>query len=268
VTTRDRIVIIIVLVAATLAASWFVVLAPKRKEAADLRGKIDVANKHLLEAQQSAAQAKQAKGRYQDDYATVATLGKAVPSSDALPSLLYQLQAASHNARIDFNTLKVAGTGSAPAAAATPPAAAAKAASTEPNSTDSSASASAAPAPATQAASATLPPGATVGSAGFPVMPFSFVFNGSFFDMERFLGDVQRFVRIDGKRVDVRGRLLSVDGFALTAGPKGFPSVRATVSATAYLQSPNDASPNDAGTSATTPPASTTPAAPSAGVTQ
>jgi hypothetical protein len=261
VTTRDRIVIVVVLLAAALAASWFVVLAPKRKEAADLRGKIDVANQQLTQAQQSAAQAKQAKGRYQDDYATVATLGKAVPSSDALPSLLYQLQAASHDARIDFNTLKVAGTG-APAAA-TPPAAAAKASTTESNGTPSSPSAPAAPAPATQAASATLPPGATVGSAGFPVMPFSFVFNGSFFDMERFLGEVQRFVRVDGKRVDVRGRLLSIDGFALAAGPKGFPSVRATVSATAYLQSPNDA-----GTSTTTPPASTAPAAPTAGVTQ
>ena len=262
-TARDRIVIVVVLVAAALAGSWFVVLAPKRKAAAELSTKIDAAKQQLMQAQQSAAQAKQAKGRYQDDYATVATLGKAVPSSDALPSLLYQLQAASHNARIDFNTLKVAGTGSAPAAAATPPAAAAKAASTEPNSTDSAASASAASAPATQAASASLPPGATVGSAGFPVMPFSFVFNGSYFDMERFLGEVQKFVRVNDKRVDVRGRLLSVDGFALAPGPKGFPSVRATVSATAYLQSPNDA-----GSSVTTPPTSTAPAAATAGVTQ
>jgi hypothetical protein len=266
VTTRDRIVIVVVLVAAALAGSWFVVLAPKRKEAAELSTKIDAAKQQLMQAQQSAAQAKQAKGRYQDDYATVATLGKAVPSSDALPSLLYQLQAASHSARIDFNTLKVAATGSAPAAAATPPAAA-KAAATGPNSTDTAAaassSASAAPAPATQAATASLPPGATVGSAGFPIMPFSFVFNGSFFDMERFLGEVQNFVRVNDKRVDVRGRLLSVDGFALAAGPKGFPSVRATVSATAYLQSPNDA-----GSSVTTPPASTAPAAATAGVTQ
>jgi Type II secretion system (T2SS), protein M len=267
VTTRDRIVIVVVLVAAALAGSWFVVLAPKRKEAGELRTKIETATKQLTQAQQSATQAKQAKAGYQDDYATVATLGKAVPSSDALPSLLYQLQAASHDARIDFSTLKVSAAGSGAATGPTPPAAAAKAAGTGSNSTDSSASASSsastAPAPATQAASASLPPGATVGSAGFPVMPFAFVFSGSFFDMERFLGEVQRFVRIDGERVDVRGRLLSVDGFALTAGPKGFPSVRATVSATAYLQSPNDA-----GTSATTPPASTAPATPTAGVTQ
>jgi hypothetical protein len=269
VTARDRIVIVVVLVAAALAGSWFVVLAPKRKEAAELRSQIDAATQTLVQAQQSADQAKKAKDGYQDDYATVATLGKAVPSSDALPSLIYQLQAASHNARIDFNTLKVAA-GGAPAAAT--PAAAVKAASTESSGTDSSAPAAssatptptpATPAPATQAASATLPPGATVGSAGFPVMPFSFVFSGSFFDMERFLGEVQRFVRVDGDRVDVRGRLLSIDGFALAAGPKGFPSVKATVSATAYLQSPNDA-----GSAATTPSASTTAAAPTAGVTQ
>ena len=37
-------------------------------------------------------------------------------------------------------------------------------------------------APATQAAAAALPPGATVGAAGFPTMPFTFTFEGSFFD--------------------------------------------------------------------------------------
>ena len=45
---------------------------------------------------------------------------------------------------------------------------------------------------ATQAAAATLPPGATVGAAGFPTMPFTFVFNGRFFDMETFLARVNR----------------------------------------------------------------------------
>jgi len=70
-------------------------------------------------------------------------------------------------------------------------------------------------------------------------MPFSFVFNGTFFDMERFLNEVQRFVRVNGDNVDVRGRLLSIDGFALNAGPNGFPSVKATISATAYLMSPD-----------------------------
>jgi Tfp pilus assembly protein PilO len=272
VTSRDRIIIVVLLVAAAMAGVWFVGLAPKRKEATDLSAKLDVARQQLTEVEQSAAQARNAKARYDSDYAQVATLGKAVPKSDAIPSLVYQLQAAAHDARITFSSLKVAGSG-APAPSAPAQAAAAANAtngsggsgstsggsgstsgSTSTGSTPSSTSAS--PAPATQAATATLPPGAAVGSAGFPTMPFSFVFNGSFFDMERFLREVQRFVRVDGERVDVRGRLLSIDGFALNAGPTGFPSVKANISATAYLTSPDSSSsatPTDSGSTASTP---------------
>jgi Tfp pilus assembly protein PilO len=265
VTARDRIIIVVLLVAAAMAGVWFVGLAPKRKEATDLSAKLDVARQQLTEVEQSAAQARQAKARYDSDYAQVATLGKAVPKSDAIPSLVYQLQAAAHDARITFSSLKVAGSGApAPSAPAQATAAAnatngsggsgSTSGSTSTGSTPSSTSAS--PAPATQAATATLPPGAAVGSAGFPTMPFSFVFNGSFFDMERFLREVQRFVRVDGKRVDVRGRLLSIDGFALNAGPTGFPSVKANISATAYLTSPDSASsttPNSSGSTTSTP---------------
>jgi Tfp pilus assembly protein PilO len=272
VTSRDRIIIVVLLVAAAMAGVWFVGLAPKRKEATDLSAKLDVARQQLTEVEQSAAQARNAKARYDSDYAQVATLGKAVPKSDAIPSLVYQLQAAAHDARITFSSLKVAGSG-APAPSAPAQAAAAANAtngsggsgstsggsgstsgSTSTGSTPSSTSAS--PAPATQATTATLPPGAAVGSAGFPTMPFSFVFNGSFFDMERFLREVQRFVRVDGERVDVRGRLLSIDGFALNAGPTGFPSVKANISATAYLTSPDSSSsatPTDSGSTASTP---------------
>jgi Tfp pilus assembly protein PilO len=257
-TARDRIIIVVVLVAAALAGFWFVGLAPKRKDAADLKSQIDKANQELTTAQQMAAQARQAKARYDADYADLATLGKAVPKNDALPSLLYQLQSAAHGAKIDFNSLKVTtgGPGAAPAPAAAT-AAVAKSNSpatpgSSPSSSGSTASSSGSPAsgptspsttssvPATQAASTTLPPGALIGSAGFPTMPFSFVFNGTFVDMEQFIRDVQRFVRVDGDRVDVRGRLLSVDAFSLTAGNGGFPNVRASISATAYLRGPGD----------------------------
>jgi hypothetical protein len=235
-TARDRMIIVVVLIAAALGAFWFVGLAPKRKEAGDLQSKIDAATTQVADAQLKASQARQAKAGYAKDYAEVATLGKAVPKSDALPSLIYQLQTAAHGARINFNSLKVTPSG---AAAATPPAGAAVAAAkgTTPSTATPSTSKSA---PATQAASAALPPGATIGSAGFPTMPFSFVFNGTFFDMERFLRDVQQFVRVDGQGVDVSGRLLSVDGFGLSAGPGGFPNVKASISATAYLRSPAD----------------------------
>jgi Tfp pilus assembly protein PilO len=276
VTSRDRIIIVVVLVAAVLAGVWFVGLAPKRKEAADLSSQIDTAKQQLAEAEQSAGQARQAKARYDGDYAAVATLGKAVPKSDAVPSLVYQLQSAAHDARIDFKSLKIAGNGAQ--ASPTAPAAASAAVAKSSNASGSSStgangsttpSTGATPAPATQAATASLPPGAAVGSAGFPTMPFSFVFNGSFFDMERFLREVQRFVRVDGKNVDVRGRLLSVDGFALSAGPTGFPSVRASISATAYVLSPDDTAAAAAGGSSSTGPgsASSAPTAQTAGVT-
>jgi hypothetical protein len=258
VTTRDRLVIVSVLLAAALAGFWFLGLAPKRKEAAELQAQINTERLHLSDAQQKAATAAEAKDRYRSDYAAVAALGKAVPKSDALPSLIYQLQAAAGGARIDFRSLKVAaagGQGPTAAPAATP---AAKAATTTGTGTTPSTSsagttsstggtaasgaapASSTPAPATQAAAAALPPGAVVGAAGFPTMPFAFVFDGTFFDMETFMSEVQRFVRINGDRVDVRGRLLSIDGFSLSAGPGGFPKVNASISATAYLLSPDD----------------------------
>ena len=265
-TARDRIIIVVVLVAAALAGVWFVGLAPKRKEATELQAKLDVANQQLAQAQQSAAQAEQAKARYDRDYAEVASLGKAVPKSDAIPSLVYQLQAAAHSARIDFSSLKVAGNATQ-TVPSTPANTAAAAKSTDNSGSNgsssngagsggSSSSTNAAAAPATQAATSSLPPGAAVGSAGFPTMPFSFVFNGTFFDMERFLSEVQRFVRVNGQNVDVRGRLLSIDGFALNAGPNGFPSVKANITATAYLMSPDDAAttsatPGSTGTGAT-----------------
>jgi hypothetical protein len=250
-TTRDRLVIVGVLLAAALAGFWFLGLAPKRKAAADLQAQVATQTQQLTTVQAQAATARQAKVRYNDDYAAVAKLGKAVPKSDALPSLVYQLQSVSHSARIDFTSLKVSGGGGqgpTPAAAAAPPATTAAAGANPSASTSggssatpaASAPATSSPAPATQAAAAALPPGATVGSAGFPTMPFSFVFSGTFFDMERFFGDVQRFVRVDGKEVDADGRLLSIDGFSLVAGPGGFPNVKASVVATAYLRTPAD----------------------------
>jgi hypothetical protein len=252
VTARDRIIIVVALVAAALAGVWFVGLAPKRKDATELSAKLDVARQQLTEVQQSAAKARDAKAKYDSDYAQVAKLGKAVPKSDAIPSLVYQLQSAAHDASIVFSSLKVANTGVQAATTPSTPAQTAAAANANgAGSTSGSGSTSGGtsgstssstpttPAPATQAATSTLPPGAAVGSAGFPTMPFSFVFNGTFFDMERFLSEVQRFVRVNDNNVDVRGRLLSIDGFALNAGGKGFPSVKANISATAYLMSPD-----------------------------
>jgi hypothetical protein len=230
VTGRDRIVLLVFLSVGLMAGFWFVVLGPKRDEATKLDAKVAVAQQRLQLAQNALGQAEKAKRGYQADYATVALLGKAVPKDDNMPSLLYQLQYAAHGARVDFRSVQISGAQSAPPA----PAAAANAASTSGSgSSKSGSSGAASAAPATQAAAVSLPPGASVGSAGFPTIPFQFTFQGSFSDMERLLDSVKHFVTVDGKDVRVSGRLLTIDGIALQ--PQIFPEVKASITATAYL---------------------------------
>jgi hypothetical protein len=228
-TSRDRILLLVLLGAGLMAGFWFGVLAPKRSELAKLSADIRTEEQRLDQAKSAAAQSRAAKARYESDYETVARLGKAVPVDDDVPSLVYQLEDAADGAKIDFRSIKLSA-GATPKAETTPaaPAAAATGKST-------AAGTGASTAPATAAAAATLPPGASVGPAGFPTMPFAFTFDGSFFSMERFLRNVQQFIRLDGEDVRVRGRLLAIDGISLTASSQGFPRVKASLSATAYL---------------------------------
>jgi hypothetical protein len=273
-----------------LAAFWFLALGPKRKDATALNDQISQAQQRLDGARQQAAAASAARARYDADYATVARLGKAVPADDDVASLVYQLDHASTGTHIDFRSIKLntSGASPAPAAPAASQAAAVSSAANGSNSSSSTSSSSsssasssssstpssgapAAPATgvaATQSAAAGLPPGSTVGAAGFPTMPFQFVFDGSFFDMEHFFTGVQRFAAIgDNSKLTVRGRLLTVDAFALTASRHGFPRVKAAINATAYLVPEGEGLTGGAtpqGPAAATPAATTAPSGSSA----
>ena len=222
-TARDRIVLLVVGGLAVVGAFWMLVLSPKRKEATDLNGQIATVQQRLQTAQSNAAAAQGAKDRYDTDYATVARLGKAVPVEDDVPSLVYQLESTAHDHHVDFRKIDINSSGGAGAPVATTPATAAASV----NGTT--------PASSTSAVPSALPPGAIVGSAGFPTMPFTFDFQGSFFDMQHFLHSIDGLTKVQGKTIQVKGRLLTVDGFDLKAGPKGFPDVDATIAATAYL---------------------------------
>ena len=46
---------------------------------------------------------------------------------------------------------------------------------------------------------------------------------------------MENLIRSSRRGLTVRGRLLTLDGLALTAGPQGFPHMKAAVAATAYL---------------------------------
>jgi len=230
VTARDRTVLMVVVVLAAMGAFWFLSLAPKRDEISVLNAKIAAAQNELDVAEEGARTAEQAKARYADDYATVARLGKAVPADDDVPSLLFQLETAARQSKVDFRSIRLEATGTEAATAVSTPAATAAAVGNVEKG-----GAGTTPVAATEAAAAVLPPGASIGSAGFPTMPFTFAFQGSFKKLEAFLDRLKRFTQVNGKTIRVRGRLLTINGVGLTAGPKGFPQMKAQIAATAYL---------------------------------
>jgi hypothetical protein len=210
VTGSRTIIVAVVAVVIATAALWFLALAPKAEESARLQGEIDTTQAAVAESRAQLADLKTARSAYATNYASVARLGKAVPADDDVRSLIVQLDSAARRSGVDFHSIELTG---ASAAAPVPGAAA----------------------DASQSAAATLPPGATVGTAGLPTMPFTFEFDGTFFSLSTFFARLERFVKTNGDQVDVTGRMLAIDGFSLTPGEDGFPSVKASIGATAYL---------------------------------
>jgi hypothetical protein len=248
VTQRDRIVLVVVACALALGAFYMLALKPKRQEAADLGQQLQQATARLDTARAQVAAGDTARVQYAANYSAVARLGKAVPTDDDVASLVYQLDSTAKDSGVDFRSVKL----TSGAAATTAPANAAQAAaSTQDNAQNKAASqdgkdaganaaqsngaSASTPAPATQTATAGLPPGAAVGEAGLNTMPFSFTFEGSFFKLSDFLTRLERYIKASRKSVDVRGRLLLIDGISLNAGTKGFPTMKAAISAQAYL---------------------------------
>lgn len=231
-TKRDRIVVGVLAVAGLLAAYWFVLLKPRTDElkaardvAATARTRVDAANQKL-------ASAEAARAAYGRQLLQVARLGKAVPTDDDVPTLVFQLQTAAKKAGVDFRAVQIdAGASASTGTAATS------------GSTDA--------------------PGSVAGPDGLRQLPVKLTFEGSFFDLRKFLSVVHGFTRRNNDEVDVRGRLVSIDAVSLAAGPGGFPAVKASISASAYMApAPLGAQANGATATGTVPPGATTAGAP------
>jgi hypothetical protein len=206
---RDRAVITIVIAVVALAAGWHFVISPKKAEAGKLATDVQTQQTALAAAQAQVTQAKSARARFSSAYTQLAMLGEAVPADDNVPSLIYQIQSAAKASSVDFQTLSVAaGGGSTPATT-----------------------------PGSAAAAAPLPPGVSVGAAGFPAEQFTFTFTGSFFRLAAFFDRVQRFVVAKGSSsVSISGRLITLNSVSLAPASGGFPHITATVAATTYLE--------------------------------
>lgn len=227
--SSDRTILIAVAAIGVVAAFWFFGLSPKRAELAELDQDLTALEASVAEQEQLIALGEQAKTGYRRNYQRLIVLGKAVPGDDDAASLLVQTSTLARKAEIDFRTLTlVEGEGEAPTPAA--------ATETTVDGAEPGATAAPVAAPATEASAAGLPIGATVGAAGLPVMPYDVKFHGDFFQVADFLASIDKMVDPDGGTLGVDGRLITVDGFALTPDPKkGFPHLAADLHVTTYV---------------------------------
>lgn len=237
-TRTNKILLAVVAAGAAIAAFYFLALAPQREEIARLDGEIVAKQTELESARQMLASYEQARSSYKRNYSTLARLGKAVPPDDDVRSLMIQLESAADRSGVDFQKIEVGGAG-ATAGAATEAAA-----------------------PTGELAPA---PGSTpVAGGALSAMPFSFTFNGGFFDLSSFLARLERFVTVQNDRIDVTGRLLRLESVQIAPHSTGFPRMTAQIGAATYLVPPPEAV-QAAGAAGAAQPATGTPTPPADG---
>lgn len=280
-TDRDRKIVIVLAPLVLILAYWFLLFSPKREEAATAKQELATQVERRDVAREQLEQLDAAKANFAADYAELVRLGKAVPTSVDMPSLIVQLQAAARGTDIGFTKVNAGERIAAPAPAAAPPAAPgtgdgsqpaaagegveavndATATSTSGSSGEGGVPVGSGAAPATGIDPATGAPTAT----GLESVPLTFEFKGDFFDLSDFLHRLKRFVDVKGEGVAVKGRLLTVDGFDFTSDTETFPKLTVEMRATAYLTPPTEGPTAGAtpGGPAPTPPApAMTPTAP------
>jgi Tfp pilus assembly protein PilO len=229
-------VLIGIVVAALLGVTWMFLVSPERKEATKVSAQVATAKSALSTAEGQLSGARAAQAHYSSAYASVVSLGKAVPPAPEVPSLIDQLVQASNQKDVEFDSITATSSTSGSSATAAPVAAA----------------------------------------AGFTATPFTFIFNGSFFELEQLFHHIDGFAtRTASGGVNVSGRLLTIQSVKLapltTSTSSAAGSLTGTITATAYQLSASQgltgaataASPTGAGASvASTSGAPSSPTAP------
>jgi Tfp pilus assembly protein PilO len=104
-TDRDRKIMIALVPVVLLVAYWFLLLAPKRTEASTASLELTTQQQRLDDARAQLKAAQGAKQTFDASYAQVVRLGKAIPSTVDMPSLLVQLDAAAAGTGIRFTKI-------------------------------------------------------------------------------------------------------------------------------------------------------------------
>lgn len=219
--SSNKLIVAILIVAALAVGFWMVLLSPKREEASKLSAEAGTLEASVSEARNRLAQAEEAKHAFPADYRQLVMLGQAVPQGDETSSLLVELGKVSTDSKVKFKSITLEeGTGIEETAAPT---------SASPSATT----------PPSEAAAALLPLGAAIGPAGLGVVPYNLKFSGSFFHVADFIAGIDSLVKTS-KQIAVDGRLVTLDGFALSENANaGFPYLDANFAVTAYVTPPS-----------------------------
>lgn len=210
-TRKNSILLAVVALAAATAAFYFLVLAPKREEVARLDGEIAAQQAEVEQARLTLAGYEQARASYKRNYATLARLGKAVPSDDDVLSMMVQLESTADRSGVDFQKIELS---------------------------NGLAGDTGDPAPAAPGELASAPGTVPVAGGVLSAMPFSFTFTGSYFDLSNFFARLEHYVSVNNRRLDATGRLLRLESLSITPSNVGFPNMQAEVNAATYLVPP------------------------------
>ncbi len=175
-----------VLVVAIVAAGWFLLITPKRSEAAGLRSKAvsqDEANDRLTQQLEvlKAQQADLPKQR-----ALLANIRTQIPDNPALPTLIRDLTSAGRKSGVSLDTLAPATPVAVVLAAPVAPVATVPPADATAGTTEGATDAGAAAAPAVPV----VPPAPTLLQ-----VPLTLEVSGSYFELEQFVNKLERLKR-------------------------------------------------------------------------
>jgi Tfp pilus assembly protein PilO len=207
----NRLIGVILSVAALAIAFWVLALSPKREEASELSAEVGQLRTTLSEAQAQVVEAAAAKREFPADYRHLVVLGQAVPADDETSSLLVEMNSIAEKAEVKFSNIQLEGSGETSAAVTPTESAPATPAPSAPGSVPAAATI-----PPTEAAASILPLGAKIGPAGLGVMPYGLTFSGNFFQIANFIKGMDALVHPAGQTVAVDGRLVTINGFSLS----------------------------------------------------
>jgi Tfp pilus assembly protein PilO len=156
------------------AAAWFLLVGPKRAEAAKLDGQIQEVSASIVAAR-AANRAAQEQGA---DLAPLFLLARAMPEKNDMAGTMQELNRMSRRSGLKFTSI-------------TP-----------------------------------LPEGTDAAS---PVVPLQLAFTGRFDAVQTFLRRLREHVRLNNGKLDVGGRLYTVQSFELAEGQDKLPQLSATM---------------------------------------